>query len=159
MLVLFVNNIVMNRLLALLAVAVIVALLMLAPTDIVDMLPAEAVSNITIYCHGSTLSSVYNGILYEVSCSADNYHQTISCCSGIEGIAVVVDNSQCSLQQLLDYLDISNTVDVSGYSSHMYGYYAKLGNSIVIDGNLVNVHIVSTDNAFVVGTPILLGSY
>lgn len=149
----------MNRLLALLAVMVVVALLMLAPTDIVDMLPADMIDNITIYCCSSTLGGVYNGVLYEVGCTVDSYYYTVSCCSGIEGIAVAMDSSQCTLEQLLEYLQISTTVEVSDYSSHIYGYYAKLDNSIIIDGNLVNVHIVVTDSGYIVGTPILLGSY
>lgn len=148
----------MRILLALLAVAVVVAWL-LTPVGLVELLPADYIDGITIYCHSCTVDSVHNGILYEVSCTADSYYNTMLCCDGIEGIAIEVDSSMCSLQQLVECLILSNTVQVSSYSSHMYGYSATLPDSIIIDSYRINVHIVTTDTSYIVGTPILLGSY
>ncbi len=149
----------MNRLLAILAVTVIVATLLLLPNCIVDMVPDSAITDITIYCHSSTVSAVHNGVLCEVECQAYNYSSVFSCCSGVEGVAITVDSSKCTLQQLLDYMGVSGSTTAGKYSNSLYGYSAKLGGGIIIDNRLVNIHIVVRGTQYIVGTPILLGSY
>ncbi len=143
---------------ALLALVVILSVVAMQPLCL--QLPRQYVDSIVIYCASSSIDAVDNGVLYEVASSVNTYADDILCCDGIVGYSMWVHRYSCSIEQLCDLLEVSVSItyDIADYT-HIYGYCATLGTGIVIDMHRINIHIVTTDEYYVIGTPILLGSY
>ncbi len=156
---LFGNNICMNKLLAMLAVVIVIVALVMSSSRLVDALDSTDMLEITIYCAHYEGSAPCNGILYEVCCDTGSYSSQLLLCSDIAGYAVLVDNSAVTVEHICSMLSLTNVTNISSYSNCIYGYSPYLCDSIIIDSRRINVHIVTTSYGIMIGTPILLGSY
>lgn len=159
-----VNTYAMKRFLftAVLIVAVIGVMLYFTPrsmqTDVFSY--ARYNPTVNVYCRDTKSNSIDLGLGRQVTCSLCDYKETLSECSGVDGLSVTFCGAFEDVTEIVSRLRATEVSrqQLDGLTVICY-YSPKIRNRVSIGGKTVNVQIAYRDGTITVGYPLILGSY
>lgn len=115
---------------------------------------------VSIYCRMSQLDGIDMGSGKIVSCSVDDFYQTLAQCKDVDGVSVTFDGTEADVSRIVDLLglEVVSAYELDGLVVTC-GKSAKLRKGVLIDGETVNVQIAFSNGVVTVGSPLILGSY
>ena len=117
-------------------------------------------ATVAIYCRQTTLDGVDMGNSFKVECGASAFYDTVSECSGVDGISVRFNGTFDDVAKICKFfrLQIASVYEQEGLYI-VCGKSNKIRNG-VIDGNkFVNLQIAYHDGVIHLGSPLILGDY
>lgn len=75
--------------------------------------------------------------------------ESVRFCGGDEEINKIIKRLRIDIRQRQEFANIST----------FYGYSARLGEGVTLEGQKINIQIVKKGNTVIVGTPLIMGSY
>ena len=117
-------------------------------------------ATVTIYCRQTNLVGVDMGCGFKVECSADNFLQSLSECSSVDGISVSFEGEYQDVSQLREFfrLQVSSVYEQDGLYV-ICGKSPRIRSGIFDGGNVVNLQIAYKDGVVHLGSPLILGDY
>lgn len=142
---------------------IFVAMLCFSNNAFLDYLTQNAkCGEVRFYClakcgAGAVVKEIQNGASYEYISSVENAKNAFGFLNGCYGYSVHFENTE-KLDEILKQVCVLKVENVGGVTN----YYGSVQGAVFFNflgAQKINVQIAVTNNALVVGSPMILGSY
>ena len=117
-------------------------------------------ATVAIYCRQTTLDSVDMGGGFKVTCDTATFSDTVSKCSGIDGVSVSFNGTFDDVTELCRFfrLEVASLYEQEGLYV-VCGKSAKIKSGVIDGGKVVNLQIAYRDGIIHLGSPLIIGDY
>ncbi|MCH5160175.1 MAG: hypothetical protein J1F66_04965 [Clostridiales bacterium] len=115
---------------------------------------------VAIYCRQTELDGIDMGGGYKVTCEVAAFSDTVSKCSGIDGVSVSFTGAYEDVVELCNFfrLQVSSVYEQDGLYV-VCGRSSKITKGVLDGGDVVNLQIAYKDGTVHIGSPLILGDY